>query len=56
MPLAQRQVLTVSLERAERIQTQQPKDQDKNKLHALHPLEVECTGEGKACKPNEFGV
>lgn len=42
------------LQRAERIQTQQPKD--KNKLYALHAPEAECIGKGKARKPYEFGV
>jgi IS5 family transposase len=46
--------LNVWLERAERIQRQQPKD--KNKLYALHAPEVECIGKGKARKPYEFGV
>ncbi|PKO63528.1 MAG: IS5/IS1182 family transposase, partial [Betaproteobacteria bacterium HGW-Betaproteobacteria-16] len=46
--------LTILLERAERIRTQQPKD--KNKLYALHAPEVECIGKGKARKPYEFGV
>lgn len=34
--------LTILMERAERIRTQQPKD--KNKLYALHAPEVECIG------------
>ena len=46
--------LTMWLERAERIRTQQTKD--KNKLYALHAPEVECIGKGKARKPYEFGV
>ena len=46
--------LTMWLERAERILTQQRKD--KNKLYALHAPEVECIGKGKARKPYEFGV
>lgn len=46
--------LATTLERAERIRTQQPKD--KNKLYALHAPEVECIGKGKARKPYEFGV
>jgi IS5 family transposase len=46
--------LTMWLERAERVRTQQPKD--KNKLYALHAPEVECIGKGKARKPYEFGV
>jgi IS5 family transposase len=46
--------LTLLMERAERIRTQQPKD--KNKLYALHAPEAECIGKGKARKPFEFGV
>jgi IS5 family transposase len=46
--------LTMWLERAARIGTQQTKD--KNKLYALHAPEVECIGKGKARKPYEFGV
>jgi IS5 family transposase len=46
--------LTLWLERAKRIQTQQRND--KNKLYALHAPEVECIGKGKARKPYEFGV
>jgi transposase, IS5 family len=46
--------LTLWLERAERIRTQQR--HDKNKLYALHAPEVECIGKGKARKPYEFGV
>lgn len=46
--------LTLWLERASRIQTQQRND--KNKLYALHAPEVECIGKGKARKPYEFGV
>lgn len=46
--------LTMWLERAERVRTQQPKD--KKKLYALHAPEVECIGKGKARKPYEFGV
>jgi transposase, IS5 family len=46
--------LKTSLERAERIRTQQPNH--KNKLYALHAPEVECIGKGKARKPYEFGV
>lgn len=46
--------LQMSLERGERIRTQQRKD--KNKLYALHAPEVECIGKGKAKKPYEFGV
>lgn len=54
LPEIQRMALKVWLERAERIQAQQPKD--KNKLYALHAPEVECIGKGKARKPFEFGV
>ena len=46
--------LTMWLERAERIRTQQR--HNKNKLYALHAPEVECIGKGKARKPYEFGV
>ena len=46
--------LSMWLERAERVRTQQAKD--KNKLYALHAPEVECIGKGKARKPYEFGV
>jgi IS5 family transposase len=46
--------LTLWLQRAERIRTQQRGD--KNKLYALHAPEVECIGKGKARKPYEFGV
>jgi IS5 family transposase len=46
--------LTMWLERAERIRTQQR--HSKNKLYALHAPEVECFGKGKARKPYEFGV
>jgi IS5 family transposase len=46
--------LTLWLERATRVQTQQRND--KNKLYALHAPEVECIGKGKARKPYEFGV
>jgi IS5 family transposase len=46
--------LSLWLERAERIRTQQRGD--KNKLYALHAPEVECIGKGKARKPYEFGV
>ena len=42
------------LKRAERIRTQQR--HDKNKLCALHAPDVECSGKGKARKPDEFGV
>ena len=40
--------LSMWLERAERIRTQQRAD--KNKLYALHAPEVECIGKGKARK------
>ena len=46
--------LSILLERAERIRTQQPKD--KNKLYALHAPEVECISKGKARNRYEFGV
>jgi IS5 family transposase len=46
--------LTMWLERAERIRTQQRFD--KNKLYALHAPEVECISKGKARNPYEFGV
>ena len=46
--------LTMWLERAERVRTQQKNT--KNKLYALHAPEVECIGKGKARKPYEFGV
>ena len=46
--------LTMWLERAERIRTQQR--HDKNKLYALHAPEVECISKGKARNPYEFGV
>jgi IS5 family transposase len=46
--------LTLWLERAERIRTQQR--HDKHKLYALHAPEVECIGKGKARRPYEFGV
>ena len=46
--------LSMWLERAERIHTQQR--HSKNKLYALHAPEVECIGKGKARKPYEFGV
>jgi transposase, IS5 family len=46
--------LTTLLERAWRIQRQQPKSP--NKLYALHAPEVECIGKGKARQPFEFGV
>jgi len=46
--------LSMWLERAERVRTQQAKD--KNKLYALHAPEVECISKGKARKPYEFGV
>ena len=47
-------VLAQTLERAERIRRQQPKD--KNKLYAMHAPEVECISKGKARQPYEFGV
>ena len=46
--------LSILLERADRIRTQQPKD--KNKLYALHAPEVECISKGKARIRYEFGV
>jgi IS5 family transposase len=46
--------LTMWLERAERIRTQQRNT--KNKLYALHAPEVECISKGKARNPYEFGV
>ena len=46
--------LSILLERAERVRTQQPKD--KNKLYALHAPEVECISKGKARIRYEFGV
>lgn len=46
--------LTLWLERAERVRTQQKFDQ--NKLYALHAPEVECIRKGKARQPYEFGV
>ncbi len=46
--------LNTLLERAERIRTQQPID--KSKLFALHALEPECIGKGKAREPYELGV
>ena len=46
--------LTIWLERAERIRTQQRST--KNKLYALHAPEVECISKGKARNPYEFGV
>ena len=46
--------LSILLERADRIRTQQPKD--KNKLYALHAPEVECISKGKARNRYEFGV
>ena len=46
--------LQTTMERAERIRTQQPKD--KNKLYAMHAPEVECISKGKARQPYEFGV
>ena len=46
--------LTIWLERAERVRTQERHSKDK--LYALHAPEVECIGKGKARKPYEFGV
>ena len=46
--------LTMWLERAERVRTQERHSKDK--LYALHAPEVECIGKGKARKPYEFGV
>ena len=46
--------LTIWLERAERVRTQERHSKDK--LYALHAPEVECIGKGKAHKPYEFGV
>ena len=46
--------LQTTMERAERIRTQQPKD--KNKLYAMHAPEVECIAKGKTRQPYEFGV
>jgi IS5 family transposase len=40
--------------RTKRILSQ--KQKDKNKLYALHALEVECLAKGKARKPYAFGV
>jgi len=51
---AARSQLDVWVQRAERIQRQQPKT--KNKLYALHAPEVECISKGKARQPYEFGV
>jgi transposase, IS5 family len=42
------------IQRAWRIQRQQPKEQ--GKLYALHAPEVECIGKGKTRQPYEFGV
>ncbi|MBB5421605.1 hypothetical protein OKW33_006502 [Paraburkholderia atlantica] len=42
------------INRTKRFLTQKPKD--KNKLCALHALEVECLSKGEARKPYEFGV
>ena len=46
--------LSILLDRADRIRTQQPTD--KNKLYALHAPEVECISKGKARNRYEFGV
>ncbi len=43
-----------TLERAEQVLTQAPKDKDK--LYALHAPEVECIGKGKPRTRYEFGV
>jgi len=53
MPFTLNHLATV-MERAERIRTQ--RKNDKNKLYAMHALEVECIGKGRARKPYEFGV
>ncbi|MCP5116265.1 MAG: IS5 family transposase [bacterium] len=45
--------LTVVLERAERIRTQQP--QDSNKIYSWHEPEVRCISKGKARQRYEFG-
>ena len=45
--------LSMGLERAERIRTQQRAD--KNKLYALHAPEVECIGKGKLASPTSSG-
>lgn len=50
----QLQRLHTTLDRAERIRTQQTRD--KNKLYAMHAPEVECISKGKARKLYEFGV
>lgn len=42
------------LERAAKVRTQKPKDQ--NKVYALHAPEVECIAKGKARAKYEFGV
>jgi len=46
--------LAPTLEKAERLRGQTPRD--KNKLYAWHAPEVECIGKGKARQPYEFGV
>lgn len=51
---AVQQTLQTWLGRAERIWRQRPKD--KQKLYALHALEAECIGKGKARRLYEFGV
>jgi IS5 family transposase len=45
---------TETLERAEKVRTQQA--EDKNKVYALHAAEVECIAKGKARTRYEFGV
>ena len=50
-PLA---ALIILLERADRIRTQQPKDN--NKLYALHAAQGECISKGKARNRYAFGV
>ncbi len=45
--------LKITLQRAEKILTQQRKD--KNKLYSMDAPEVECIGKGKAHKKYEFG-
>ncbi|WP_033480750.1 IS5 family transposase, partial [Xanthomonas citri] len=49
-----RERIGVWLERAHRLLTQRPKDNQK--LYALHAPEVECISKGKARNPYEFGV
>lgn len=45
---------TEMLSRIEKLLIQVRKD--KNKIYALHSLEVECISKGKARQPYEFGV